>query len=108
MPEVVLHKRQKGKKEEGKAVAAKLRRGGINCWPPFPASEDEASMKKHKEFIQNEWCRSSPDIAKISKRMDLTFAVRQREMNGKPPLADIKAEYPALFDYDQVQCMKFK
>lgn len=88
MPEVVLHKKHRGKKEDGKVnvVAAKLRRGGINWWPPFPAGEDEASIRKHKEFVQNEWCRSSPDIAKITKRMDLTFPVRRRAMNGKPPM----------------------
>ena len=66
-PEVILHKRRRT--EESKAVASKLRRGGINWEPPFPEGEDEASLKKHKQFMQNEWARRAPDIEKINRRM---------------------------------------
>ena len=68
---MILHKRRRT--EESKAVASKLRRGGINWEPPFPEGEDEASRKKHKQFMQNERARRAPDIEKINRRMAITF-----------------------------------
>ena len=64
--------------------------------------EDEASLKRHKEFIQNEWSRRHPDMNRISRRMQLTFPDRRRLMNNKADIKDVRAEYPALFDYQQV------
>ena len=83
-------------------MATILRRGGINWEPPYPEGEDEASLQKHKEFLQNEWVRRCPDKEKIKKRMALTFPDRRRRMNQKISLVELRAEYPALFHFDQV------
>ena len=83
-------------------VPPKLRRGAINWEPPFPEGEDEISLKKHTEFLQAEWCRRNPDMEKIRNRMHLTFPGRRRKMNKAMPLIEIKAEYPALFNFHQV------
>ena len=100
---MILHKRRRT--EESKAVASKLRRGGINWEPPFPEGEDEASRKKHKQFMQNERARRAPDIEKINRRMAITFPDRRRMMNTKASLVDVRAEYPALFNYHQVHVL---
>ena len=45
----------------------------------------------------------------MEKGMALTFPDRRRLMNEKVGLADVKAEYPALFDFKQVcACLSFK
>lgn len=101
-PEVILHKRRKTKGSEVQPVALKLRRGGINWEPPFPEGEDELSMKRHKEWLQNEYMRREPDLKKVEDRMALTFPDRRKLMNKKVPLTEVRAEYPALFNFKQV------
>ena len=48
---VVIHKRKE--KTAGSSPITKLRRGAINWEPPFPEGEDETSLKKHIEYMQN-------------------------------------------------------
>ncbi|KAJ7387212.1 hypothetical protein OS493_004182 [Desmophyllum pertusum] len=79
-PEVILHKRKKTKGSEAQPVALKLRRGGINWEPPFPEGEDEHSMKRHKEWLQN----------------------RRKLMNQNIELTEVRAQYPALFNFEQI------
>lgn len=102
-PEVILRKKAKTGTTVV-SVSSKLRRGAINWEPPYPEGEDESSMKKHREALQIEWLRARPDKEKIDKRMMLTFPDRRRLMNKKVDLTEVKAEYPALFDYSQVEC----
>ena len=99
-PVVVIHKRKRDDKRP--YVKTELRRGGIFWEPPFPEGEDEVSLKKHIEYMQNEWAKSSPDWGKIGKRMVLTFPGRRRMMNTGPPVVDVKSEYPALFCSQEV------
>ncbi|XP_073247923.1 uncharacterized protein [Porites lutea] len=101
-PEVILHKRRKTKGSEVQPVALKLRRGGINWEPPFPEGEDEVSLKRHKEWLQNECMRRTPDLKRVAERMSLTFPDRRRLMNKNVPLTEVRAEYPALFDFKQI------
>ena len=66
-------------------------------------------MGKHKAFLRTEMRRRSPNWEKVEKGMALTFPDRRRLMNEKVGLADVKAEYPALFAFKQVcACMSFK
>ena len=88
-------------------VALKLRRGGISWEPPFPEGEDELSLKRHKEWLQNECMRRTPDLKRVAERMSLTFPDRRRLMNKNVPLTEVRAEYPALFDFKQVLCVFF-
>ena len=60
-------------------------------------AEDETSLKKHIEYMQNEWCKASPDQEKLRKRMVLIFPGRRRMMNAQLPLVGIRSEFPALF-----------
>lgn len=95
----------KGKNNKGseiQPVPLKLRRGGINWEPPFPEGEDELSLKRHKEWLQNEAKRRNPDWEKVEKRMKLTFPDRRKLMNQKIELAEVRAQYPALFNFQQV------
>lgn len=59
-------------------------------------------MKRHKEWLQNEYMRREPDLKKVEDRMALTFPDRRKLMNKKVPLTEVRAEYPALFNFKQV------
>ena len=87
-----------------KRIPSKLRRGAVNWEPPFPEGEDEASMKRHKAMLFNEWQRRTPNQDKIKHAMMLTFPDRRRlpVINKGADLNEVRAEYPALFDYSQV------
>ncbi|XP_066029991.1 sterile alpha motif domain-containing protein 3-like [Pocillopora verrucosa] len=100
-PEVILRKR-KPKESSKECVKAKLRRGAINWEPPFPEGEDEVSLQRHKDFMKSEFEKRSPDWAKISKRMALTFPSRRRLMNDSMSIKEIKEHYPTLFKFEQV------
>ena len=83
-------------------MSSKFRRGALNWEPPYPEGEDEASMKRHKDALASEWRKKNPDKTKIETWMLLTFPERRRQMNQQTDLALLKAEYPSLFDYNQV------
>lgn len=100
-PEVILRKR-KPKESSKECVKAKLRRGAINWEPPFPEGEDEVSLQRHKDFMKSEFEKRSPDWAKISKRMSLTFPSRRRLMNDNMSIKEIKEHYPTLFKFEQI------
>ncbi|XP_066023630.1 sterile alpha motif domain-containing protein 3-like [Pocillopora verrucosa] len=100
-PEVILRKR-KPKESSKECVKAKLRRGAINWEPPFPEGEDEVSLQRHKDFMKSEFEKRSPDWAKISKRMALTFPSRRRLMNDNMSIKEIKEHYPTLFKFEQI------
>ncbi|XP_068738857.1 uncharacterized protein [Montipora capricornis] len=101
-PEVVLHSKRKRQNSDLHPVPLKLRRGGINWEPPFPEGEDEVSMERHKEALKTEMRRRAPNWDKVGKSMALTFPDRRRQMNQKVALADLREEYPALFDFKQI------
>ena len=65
-------------------------------------AEDETSLKKHIEYMQNEWCKASPDQEKLRKRMVLTFPGRKQMMNAQLPLVEIRSEFSALFCQEEV------
>ena len=103
-PEVVLRKKVKtGATGTRKSVPSKLRRGALNWEPPYPEGEDEDSIKRHKEALAVEWRRRNPDLEKIEQRMMLTFPERRRQMNRQIEIKELKADYPALFDFSQVE-----
>lgn len=101
-PEVIIRRKRKSDTSSKVSVCSKLRRGAINWEPPYPEGEDDVSLKRHIEFLQNESLKRKVDSNKIEKRMDLTFPSRRRFMNESKSIADIKSEYPILFDFDQV------
>ena len=73
-------------------------RGRYNWEPPFQEGEGELSVKRHKEWLQNEYMRRAPGTKKLKYRMALTFPGKRKLMNKKVPLAEVRAEYPALFN----------
>jgi hypothetical protein len=101
--EVILHKRKGVAKSASslEPVKKSLKRGALNWTPTFPEGEDDVSLAKHVEYIQNEWTRRNPDTGNIQKRMAFTFPGRRRYMNVPRDVTDVKSEYPALFDEEQ-------
>ena len=71
--EVILHKLKGIDKEAGSSEPVKraFTHGALHLKPPSPEDEDEVSLKRHTEFLQNEWSRRNPDKEKIRKRMAL-------------------------------------
>ena len=105
-PAVILRKKSKvSATVKGTFVSANLRRGALNWEPPYPEGEDEASIKKHKEALETEWHKRTPDMEKIERHMMLRFPDRRRQMNKQIQIIELKAEYPALFDFSQVECV---
>ena len=51
----------------------KLRRRAVNWEPLYPEGEDEVSMKRNKEALENEWERKTPNQERIQRGMMLTF-----------------------------------
>ena len=100
----MLHKRNGVEKSTTSSEPVKkgLKRGALNWTPPFPEGEDDVSLAKHVEYMQNEWTRRNPDTVKIRKRMALTFPGRRRFMNVPRAVVDVKSEYPGLFDEKEV------
>lgn len=59
-------------------------------------------MERHEEALRAEVRHRAPNWDKAGKGMVLTFPDRRRLMNKKVALADVQAEYPALFAFKQV------
>ena len=102
-PEVILHKKIKTDTPDGRVMSSKLRRGAINWEPPYPEGEDEASMRKHKEALETQWCRRNPEKKRIEQGMLLTFSERRCQRNQQITITEVKAEYRSLFDFTRVK-----
>ena len=63
-------------------------------------------LKKHIEYMQNEWSKAVPDKNKLRRRMMLTFPGRRRLMNSQISLVEIRSEFPALFCFEEVSLDK--
>ena len=76
-----------------------------NYLPDRPSGEDETSIGKHKEWLQDEKRarRKRPDMSQIDKRMTLTFADRRLMVVEKnTTVSEVIEEYPWLESFHQV------
>ena len=73
--------------------------------PEVMAGEDKFSFEQHNKLLKAELSKSKPNRIVVSEIMDLSFAMRRRDIinNGYPGVLALFEIYPALQDYDQVR-----
>lgn len=78
----------------------------INWSPPPPDGEDEDSMIAHKQWLKNEWLKIKyldiEGIKEVTRRMELCFSYRRKEINCDVSLHYLKEEYPFMFTYKSI------
>lgn len=78
----------------------------VNWSPPPVDGEDDDSMNAHKQWLKNEWLRIKyldiEGIKEITKRMELCFPYRRKEINSDVSLHYLKDEYPFMFTYGSI------
>ena len=52
-----------------------------------------------------EWHKRNPDMEQVEWHMMLTFPDRRSQVNKQIEITELTAEYPALFDFCQVECV---
>ncbi|KAJ8048998.1 Sterile alpha motif domain-containing protein 3 [Holothuria leucospilota] len=68
-----------------------------------PTGEDDISISKHKEWLQAEVKKShNVNEEKINHLMRLTFADRGKMIQDNSRIGEVKKEFPALFQVDQI------
>ncbi|XP_030580944.1 uncharacterized protein LOC115777240 [Archocentrus centrarchus] len=81
----------------------KAKKGEINFLPNFPEGFNQVARKD----LVNEMQKRTPNGQLVKEKMDLTFALRRKEVVGsEPAVCEMVERWPALFTEDQV-CMEF-
>nr|XP_054598849.1 sterile alpha motif domain-containing protein 3-like [Nothobranchius furzeri] len=85
----------------------KPKRGEVNYLPDYPEGEDESSLEDARQLMVAEMKKKTPNTAMMKQKMDLTFALRRKEIvNDKPAIIQICQRWPPLFTENQV-CLEF-
>uniref|UniRef100_A0A3B4U491 PB1 domain-containing protein n=1 Tax=Seriola dumerili TaxID=41447 RepID=A0A3B4U491_SERDU len=83
----------------------KPRKGEINFLPQYPEGLDDRNLEAARQVLVNEMMKAKPNGSLIKKEMDMTFALRRKEVvTDKPAITQIVQRWPALFSESQV-CM---
>ena len=103
IPCVVLNREKRSQKISECLKKNSAAFGMANYLPEMPASEDEASLEKHRTLILKEYSKSSPNHRIIDASMDLSFYDRRKRIiKDSQSIMAIKEAYPCLFDCHQV------
>ncbi|XP_042599713.1 uncharacterized protein LOC109062712 isoform X2 [Cyprinus carpio] len=79
----------------------------INFLPNFPEGHNNDSLELVRKEIQYEMKMRTPSPSLLAQQMDLTFALRRKEIvESAPAISDVLERWPALFREPQV-CMEF-
>ncbi len=62
------------------------------------------TWKASRQILVNEIMKTKPNGSLIKKEMDVTFALRRKEVEDKPEISQMVHRWPALFLESQV-CM---
>ncbi|RXN31607.1 sterile alpha motif domain-containing 3-like protein [Labeo rohita] len=81
----------------------KPRKGEINFLPENPEGMDDHNLEGVREVLANEMKKTKPNGSLVKKHMDMTFALRRKEVvNDKPDISQMILRWPALFTESQV------
>lgn len=81
----------------------KARKGEVNYLPEFPEGLDVAGLEVVREAMAKEMQKRNPNDSLIRKNMDITFALRRREVvKDEPDISLMVQRWPALFTERQV------
>lgn len=83
----------------------KPRKGEINFLPEYPEGLDDHNLEAARQVLVNEMMKTKPNGSLVKKEMDVTFALRRKEVvKDKPDISQIVHRWPGLFTESQV-CM---
>ncbi|MEQ2183100.1 hypothetical protein GOODEAATRI_029130 [Goodea atripinnis] len=79
----------------------KAKKSEVNYLPPHPQGETDTTLEKERvELLYEHKKRDNNKL--ISEKMAKTFSLRRSDVIlNKPPVIDIKARWPALFEPSQ-------
>lgn len=81
----------------------KPRKGEINFLPGYPEGMDDHSLEATRQALVNEMMKTKPNGTLVKSKMDVTFALRRKEIvQEKPDISQIVHRWPALFTEGQV------
>ncbi|RXN30823.1 sterile alpha motif domain-containing 3-like isoform X1 [Labeo rohita] len=81
----------------------KAKKGELNFLPNFPDGFDQTGLEDARKILVDEMQKRTPNGQLVKEKMDLTFALRRREVvETKPAICQMVERWPALFTEDQV------
>nr|XP_023674297.1 uncharacterized protein LOC111847394 [Paramormyrops kingsleyae] len=89
--------------EPANKTLKKAKKGELNYMPNFPEGIDQTGLEYAREVLVEEMQKRTPNGQLVKEKMDLTFALRRKEVVGSKPAISLMVErWPALFTEDQV------
>ncbi|XP_053296317.1 sterile alpha motif domain-containing protein 3 [Pleuronectes platessa] len=83
----------------------KPRKGEINFLPEYPEGKDDHILEEARQVLVTEMMKTKQNASLVMKEMDVTFALRRKEVvKNKPPIDQMLQRWPALFTESQVFC----
>ncbi|XP_062846517.1 uncharacterized protein LOC134307500 [Trichomycterus rosablanca] len=81
----------------------KAKKGELNYLPNYPEGFDQSGLEGARKQLIDEMQKRTPDGQCIKQKMDVTFALRRKEVvESEPAISKILECWPALFTEDQV------
>ncbi|XP_067305210.1 uncharacterized protein [Pseudorasbora parva] len=80
----------------------KAKKSEVNYLPPHPQGETDASLEKERVELLYEYKKRDNNRV-INEKMAKTFSLRRKDVIQKPPVIDLNARWPALFEFSQIE-----
>ncbi|XP_060929384.1 uncharacterized protein LOC133003615 isoform X2 [Limanda limanda] len=94
--------------EPAKKNIKKAKKGELNYLPNFPEGFDQSSLEGARKDLVDEMQKREPNGKPVKQMMDLTFALRRKEVvDSEPAISTMMERWPALFIEDQIY-MEFR
>lgn len=109
--EVAVNAGKRGKRGGGqpanKAIK-KAKKGELNYLPNLPEGFQMEALEDARNAVVDELKKRAPDNHIVKQNMDLTFALRRKEVVEKEPAIQAMMErWPALFTQQQVNALVY-
>ena len=84
----------------------RAKKSEVNFLPDIPEGQTNLSLEEVRTAMISEIRKRKVDWKQIQAMMTQTFSLRRKEIvDDEPPVAEIKARWPALFYERQVKCL---
>uniref|UniRef100_A0A8C5AX65 Uncharacterized protein n=1 Tax=Gadus morhua TaxID=8049 RepID=A0A8C5AX65_GADMO len=101
-PELKINSRSPGTPGKGKLKRA--RKSEVNFLPSLPEGKTQRSLEDERTEMVTEKKKRKIDGQKIKEMMTSTFSLRRKQIvEDEPPVANVRARWPAMFSERQVK-----
>lgn len=104
--DVTVNAGKRGRHTQGDSVNKQIKKpkkGELNFLPNFPDGFNETRLEQARTEMEDEMKKKTPNGRLIKQNMDLTFALRRKEVvETEPPVSLLMTRWPALFTNEQV------